>query len=266
MEIPKYNNPIWLERIMKIDPSSPDFVYDGVTFVYDDDFNPDTTLNRLHICYPFIDNPTLILKNEKTNEIINVLMDRLACKEWRTPADGNNYEWHVSRHDGSVEVYYDATDEKKLPIIEIRGETYEIILDINPEWKLQLAKIKLSFAMSLIPRLVENSLLDNYPLDIIVSIGENIETAVGDRTLIEDYAKEIKEYEMLDKELEEIHIHEDIQALIKDLENFDAERERGGQVGSGRIRKIKSKKRKSKRKKTKRRKTKRKKTKRRKRS
>ena len=245
---------------MNIDPSSPDFVYD-------DGFNRVTTLTRRHLCYPFIDNPTLIVKNEKTNEIINVLMDCRGCKEYRTPADGNNYEWHVLTPEMvSVEVYYDAKDEKKLPIIKIRNETYEIIGDINLEWKLQLAKIKLSFAMSLIPRLVENYLLDDFPQDIIESIGKNIETAVGDRTLKEDYAREIKEYGMLDKELEEIHIHEDIQALIKDLENFDAERERGGQVGSGRIRKIKSKKRRPKKRKSKKYKSKRKKTKRRKRS
>jgi hypothetical protein len=55
--------------------------------------------------------------------------------------------------------------------------------DINEEWKLQLARMRLSLASSLHERLGNDSLCD-VPGDIISCIAEKIEAAVGERPLI----------------------------------------------------------------------------------
>jgi hypothetical protein len=78
-------------------------------------------------------------------------------------------------------------DEMELPIITNQSdyegvEPYKIIL-INPEWLLQLSRLRLALAMSLNERLGEHSSLKDIPEEIITSIGENIEEVVGERPL-----------------------------------------------------------------------------------
>ena len=93
----------------------------------------------------------------------------------------------------SLEIVYN--DRMELPIITNgrTSEPYRIIL-INPEWSLQLSRLRLALAMSLNERLGKNSLLEDVPQDIITSIGENIEKVVGESSLKNPFVKESGEY------------------------------------------------------------------------
>jgi hypothetical protein len=82
-----------------------------------------------------------------------------------------------------LQIFY-KKDDMELPIItDSLEERYEPIFDINPEWLLQLSRLRLALAKSLNKRLGEHSLLTDVSGDIITSIGENIEKVVGERDL-----------------------------------------------------------------------------------
>lgn len=96
----------------------------------------------------------------------------------------------------SLKIVYN--DRMELPIITNgrTSEPYRIIL-INPEWSLQLSRLRLAFGKSLNDRLGEHSLLKDVPQDIITCIGENIKKVVGESSLkseIEPFVKESGEY------------------------------------------------------------------------
>ena len=155
-------------------------------------------------------------------------------KDCRGYLNDGQYSFIISSLNGGARVPLQIVynDKMEFPIIKNQNDyegvkPYRIILDINPEWLLQLSRLRLALAMSLNERLGENSLLSDVPQEIIECIGENI------KTLVYDYSEEIKELEKIDK--------------------IWAENESGEKNGGGKRR---PKKRKSKRKKTKRRKTK----------
>ena len=177
MEIPNYYLiPKWLESLMG---------------------NKISRLDRSSIARKTFPDNT-ILKLEKHNGEIGeyIVKDR---KGYQVE---NGYEFFILSLNGGQEVPLKIVykkDEMFFPIITNDNdyedvEPYRIILDINPV-QLHLSRLRLAFAMSLNERLGRNSLLNGVPQDIITLIGENI---------LEEYSKEIRELEEIDKMWAEI--------------------------------------------------------------
>lgn len=118
-----------------------------------------------------------------------------ACHKWflEVRVEGEDTAAEFNAYEGNFyfEVYYPVTEETgllptvKFSLLEegLEDVEQEIVLGINTKWKLQLAKMRLSFAMSLNENLSVNSYIKDVPEDIITSIGENIEKVVGERPL-----------------------------------------------------------------------------------
>jgi hypothetical protein len=165
MEIPKYLDPEWLESLTGNEIGRLD------RFSLADSIFPDNT----------------ILKLKKNGDIGEYIV-----KDCRGFFRNGQYEFYIFSLNGrqveNLQISYNKEDEMELPIIknqlDYEGvEPYRIILDINPEWLLQLSRLRLALAMSLNERLGENSSLKDVSEDIITSIGENIEKVVGERPL-----------------------------------------------------------------------------------
>jgi len=185
MVIPKYSNPEWFEFIIKecksgnpapalVDGYQHSYAVDGG---WVDGFLKEVILN---------------LKKISTGDIVvHEVVD------WRGYYRDGKYEWtlilrpHGSLNQENFTMTYDPNDETTKPIIisnDHKDDKYELIFtDINPEWNIQLAKIKLAFAMLLNDRLSSDSPLNdrlssdsplnehvNVNFDIIEQIAGNI--------------------------------------------------------------------------------------------
>ena len=174
MVIPKYSNPEWFEFIIKECKSrNPALaLVDGYQHSY-------STMDGGWVD-GFLKEVILNLKKISTGDIVvHEVVD------WRGYYRDVKYEWslillpHGSLNHENFTMTYDPTDETTKPIIisnDHKDDKYELIFtDINPEWNIQLAKIKLAFAMLLNGRLsLDSPLNEHVIIDIIEQIAENI--------------------------------------------------------------------------------------------
>ena len=164
MKIPKYIYPTWLK------------------FLIGDEIGRLNPSQLAHHTFP--DNT--ILKLKKNDE-----KGKYTVKDCRGYLNDGKYTFIIYSLNGEEEVPLQIVykkDEMERPIITNQNDyesvnPYEIDLDINPEWLLQLSRLRLALAMSLNERLGENSSLEDVSEDIITSIGENIEKVVGEHPL-----------------------------------------------------------------------------------
>ena len=180
MVIPKYSNPEWFEFIIKecksgnpapalVDGYQHSYAVDGG---WVDGFLKEVILN---------------LKKISTGDIVvhEVVDWRGSYAKPKSALDYGKYKWslllrpHGTDDHENFTMTYDPTDETTKPIIisnDHKDDKYELIFtDINPEWNIQLAKIKLAFAMLLNDRLsLDSPLNEHVNFDIIEQIAGNI--------------------------------------------------------------------------------------------
>lgn len=184
MEIPKYLDPNWVIKLKsqcRDSRTSKDAITSGITIKLK---NPAGEINDYYITRTtsFKDSYAWVIYADMVN----------------VPTPGRLR----SRWNRKVRLFlkYDISNDK-LSIINstdgydqgIREGEYDIVGDINEEWKLQLARMRLSLAMSLNEKFGLDLLLNNVPEDIIRCIAEKIKAAVGERPLIGDNDGEVVE-------------------------------------------------------------------------
>ena len=181
MVIPKYSNPEWFEFIIKECKSGNPALalVDGYQHSY-------STVDGGWVD-GFLKKVILNLKKISTGDIVvhEVVDWRGSYAKPKSALDYGKYKWslillpHGSFNQENFTMTYDPNDETTKPIIisnDHKDDKYELIFtDINPEWNIQLAKIKLAFAMLLNDRLsLDSPLNEHVIIDIIEQIAENI--------------------------------------------------------------------------------------------
>tara|TARA_B100001094_G_scaffold271381_1_gene276640 strand:+ start:443 stop:1054 length:612 start_codon:yes stop_codon:yes gene_type:complete len=164
MEIPKYSNSEWMDKIIKGDL--------------------DSLYKNLNLPSIFSAGTILYLKDsegEKTYKVKNfgTTVKYIPSKE--------EYEWTIITDKGQIKIKY-SLQTKSITAYKGYGEkeNFEIVLKPSALWRLQLSRLRLAFGKSLNGILVENSLLNDVPRDIIECIGEKIEIAASENSLRND--------------------------------------------------------------------------------